>query len=501
MTVQYIQPTEAIVDPNTGDILPIFVPRPETLRALEAYAFTDDSGKPIDWTPGQIEIIDCILHRSAPDARKRIQIIATTQYGKSLAVAAGVVIRASLKPEKWAIVAGTGEKARIIMEYVIMLALNNEIIRTQLNVENNLDRLRMKRSADRLTFKRKGEVRVYSADATRVYETSKSLMGFGAPNIIEDESALIGDVLQATVMRMLGGTQDNFLIKIGNPFTRGHFLRTWVGGNYYRIFIDYKRAMREGRLTPEFIAEMKEEAMFDILYGCLFPEADAMDAKGWLPLLTDVEIQRAIVEGEMPFGYFRLGADVAGGGRNYSTIILRAYNVARKLYKKSEPDTMKFLGQIQHYQVALGVARDDIFLDMVGIGKGAYDAGRKVNDQLNGVNGGAEPADKTRFVNLRAEMYWRAREWVLRGGKLEKDQDATSDNQLGDWKQLSQVKYKVQDGSGKIIIMSKQEMLLNGIQSPDVADGFAQTFAKGEKTAESHAHSIQTPAPNPDPYE
>jgi hypothetical protein len=499
--IHYIQPKIAWVDPNTKQELPTFIPRQSTLQMLEAYLFTDDSGKSIEWTSGQIEIIDCILQRSAPNGLKRIEIIASTQYGKSLAVAAGLVIRCSLKPEKWAIVAGTDEKAKIIMEYVIMLSLNSDMVRTQLEATNNLDRLRMKKSADRLTFKRKGEVKVYSANATMTTETSKSLMGFGAPNVIEDESALVGDTLQATVMRMLGGSKDNFLIKIGNPFTRGHFLRTWLNGQYYRIFIDYKRAIAEGRYSQEFINEMKDEALFSILYGCLFPESDMVDAKGWMALLSEDEVKRSIVEAEVPFGFFRLGCDVAGGGRNFSAIILRSYNLARKIYKENESDTMLFLGKIQTYQVQLGVLRDDIFVDKVGIGRGLYDRGRQLNDELNGVNGAAEPADKSLYVNLRAEMYWRARQWLLRGGKLEKDDNVTKDNPLGDWKQLTKIMYKVQSGSGKIIIMSKEEMLKNGIDSPDIADGFAMTFAKGEKDVKTANRSIPTVLPNPDPYE
>lgn len=459
------------VDPNTNETLPDFSPRQETIEMLKFYNFTDDTGRPIEWALGQIVIIDCIFKRSAPDGKKRIEIIASTQYGKSLAVAAGLVVRASILPEKWAIVAGTKEKARIIMEYVTMLALNSKPIRTQLDSETSLDKLRMRKSQDRLTFKRKGEIRVYSADATRVSETSKALMGFGSPNVIQDEAALVDDVLQSTIMRMLGGSKDNFLIKIGNPFTRGHFLRTWVNGQYYRIFIDYKRALAEGRYSQEYIDEMKEEAMFEILYGCLFPGSGQMDSKGWLPLLTDIEIERATVEAEVPFGDFRLGNDVAGGGRNYSVIVLKAYNVARKVYKEHEPDSMKFLGNIMKIQKELVVAREDVFVDSVGVGKGLYDRGRQMNDMMFGVNGGAIPDDKNRFVNLRAEMYWRAREWILRGGKLESDSD---------WRQLTQVKYKVQSGSGKIIIMSKEEMLKNGIDSPDVADAFAMCFAKQE---------------------
>lgn len=473
-------------------MLPYFVPRKETLEMLELYKFTDDAGKVINWTNGQIEIIDCILHRSAPDGKKRIEIIASTQYGKSLAVAAGVVIRASLKPERWAIVAGTEEKARIIMEYAIMLALNHDAIRAQLTPDTPLDRLRMKRSATRLTFRRKGEIRVYSAEAKRVAETSKSLMGFGAPNVIEDEAALIGDVLQATVMRMLGGTADNFLIKIGNPFTRGHFWRTWRDGNYYRIFIDYERALKEGRYTEEFIAEMKEEAMFDILYACLFPEEGSMDLKGWIPLLTDQDIERATVEADQPFGTFRLGNDVAGGGRNFSVTVLRAYNVARKIYKENQPDTMIFVGNIIRFMQGLAVAGEDVSIDKVGVGKGSFDRLREMNDKIVGVNGGDEPADKTRYFNHRAEMYWRMREWILRGGKLEKDDD---------WKQLTKVKYKVADSSGKIKIMSKEEMLKEGIDSPDVADALSMTFARSDiPPAEKGQVSAPSGAPDPDPY-
>lgn len=488
----YRQQQVQITDPNTNELLPFFTPHKETITVLEAYRFTDDSEKPIIWTNGQIEIIDCILWRQAPDGKKRIEIIASTQYGKSLAVAAGVVIRSSLKPEKWAIVAGTEEKARIIMEYAIMLALNHDGIRAQLTPDTSLDRLRMKKSADRLTFRCKGEIRVFSAEAKNTSETSKALMGFGSPNVIEDEAALINDILQATVMRMLGGTADNFLIKIGNPFTRGHFWRTWRDGNYYRIFIDYKRALSEHRYTEDFINEMREEAMFGVLYACLFPDEAAMDLKGWTPLLTLQEIERATVEAEQPFGTFRLGNDVAGGGRNFSVCVLRAYNVARIIYKKNQPDTMMFTGEIIHFQQQLGVNREDVFIDKVGIGKGPYDRLRENNDRVVGVNAGDEPADKSRYVNLRAEMYWRLREWVLHGGKLEKSPD---------WNQLSKIKYKVADSSGKIKIMSKEEMLKEGVDSPDVADALSLTFAHSDiPPAQSGPKERQEAAPTTDPY-
>ncbi len=467
--------------------------RKATLRLLKSYAFKD-AGELIDWKEGQLEVIDCILHRSSPDGKKRIQIIAATRYGKSLSVAAGVVIRASLKPEKWAIVAGTKEKARIIMEYITMFSLDCPIIRAQLEIETPLDRLRMKRSQDRLNYKRGGEVRVFSADSRRIQSTSTSLMGFGAPNVVGDESALIPDILQATIMRMLGDKTDNFMVKVGNPFHRNHFLRTWRNERYHKILIDYRRGLKEGRFTKEFIDEMREEALFGILYECLFPEEGSIDSKGWSTLLTDTEIERAFVKDEVAFGEKRLGCDVAGGGRNYSVVVLHAYNVAKKIYKKNESDTMIFAGEISVMASEHNVKDRDIYVDRVGIGKGTYDRLREMKNAVIGVGGGSSPANKSRFANLRAEMYWRLREWILQGGKLEKSDD---------WYQLAQIKYKVADSSGKLKIMSKQEMLREGVDSPDVADALSLTFARTQSTPayQKQQDEVIQEEVNPDPYE
>ncbi len=444
--------------------------RQNTLDLINVFKLEDDKGLVIPWTEGQLEIIDSIVNRSATTGQKRVQIIAATQYGKSLAVGAGLVLRAVHKPEKWALVAGTKEKARIIMEYVIMFSLNNEGIRTRLNVEESLDRLRMRKSQDRITYKSKGEIRAYSADASRITQTSKSLMGFGSPNVVEDESALIPDKLQATVMRMLGGDADNFLVKIGNPFENNHFRRTWDGHRYHRIFIDYVRALEEGRFTQDFIEEMREEPFFDILYECKFPSHGLEDEKGWNTLLSKDEVDRAMVEDFDMFGQLRLGADVAGGGRNYSAIVLRGANYARRIYKKREPDTMIFATNLLRFGSFYKVKDRHHYIDKVGIGKGAFDKLRNARDSATGVNGGDSPADIARFKNLRAEMYWRTREWILRGGKLQKDKD---------WYQLCDIKYKA-DVSGRLKLMTKEEMLRNQIDSPDIADSLAMTFVRKE---------------------
>ena len=135
----------------------------------------------------------------------------------------------------------------------------------------------------------------------------------------------------------------------------------------------------------------------------------------------------------------------------------------------------------------------DIFIDKVGVGKGAYDRLAEQLRNVVGVNAGEEPSDKSRFANLRAEMYWRTREWIIAGGKLEKDDD---------WYQLAQIKYKT-DSYGRLKIISKEELLRHGIDSPDVSDSCALTFAKKENYPANSYSDTDYEYPEPiddDPY-
>lgn len=442
-------------------------------KVLKTFTFKDESGEPITFTPGQLQILDVILNRQSPDGKKRIHIMTPTRYGKSATVAAGVVVRASTKNEKWAIVAGSRDKAQIIMDYAINYALDDPLIQTQLSIDGSLERLRRERSRDRLTFLRGGEMRVFSADSRNRQELGNTLMGMGASSIILDEAALIDDDIFAKIMRMLGDNKDNFLVKIGNPFRRNHFLKSFQSDLYYKIFIDWRQAVNEGRFTPEFVEEMQEQAFFDIFYEVKFPEADSMDESGWIPLLTDLDIERAFVDQDQPFGEKRLGVDVACGGRNYSVVVMRAENMAKKLLKNRDPDTMSLVGSVLSLKSEHGVQERNIFVDKVGVGKGTYDRLSEQFQAVVGVNAGQEPTDKVRFTNLRSEMYWRAKEWVERGGKLQRDDD---------WYQLAQIKYKP-DSYGRIKIMSKEEMLRHGIDSPDFADAFVLTFVRSATSA------------------
>lgn len=441
---------------------------------LKAFKFNDDAGDPMVLTNGQREILRCIVTRQSPTGQTRIHIQTPTRYGKSAVVAIGVVVGAAVKGEKWAIIAPSQDKAQIIMDYCVRYALDNPMLKETLDLKGDvLERLRRERSRNRLTFIGSGEVRIFTADVRNRQTVGNALMGFGAANIVEDESALIPDDVHAKIMRMLANSTDNFLVKIGNPFTRGHFLKSSQDPKYHKIVIDWRIGVAEGRYLQEYIEEVRGLPFFDVLWEAQFPSSGMMDTQGWYPLLTDMDIDKAMVDLDQMFGELHLGVDVAAGGANYSVVVERSYNVARKLLKDRNADTMTLATNVVAIFKSELIQPFNAAIDKVGVGQGVYDH-LKRQIAISGVNAGETASNSEMFSNKRAEMFWRLREWILGGGKLLRDPD---------WYQLCNIKYK-QDLRKRVKIITKEELLLQGIDSPDIADALSLTFAHGGMATE-----------------
>lgn len=456
-----------------------YKPQKGTLEALEFFAFEEDNGKPIRWTPGQVEIIDCVIHRKAPDGKNRIQCLCMTRYGKSLSVAAGLLILASCQTHKIAIVAGKKEHAQIIMEKMIMLGLNCPYTRDLFEKGGNADRLRDKKASDRIFFApTKSEIQTYSAESSR-NELSGSLMGFGADTLIEDESAWIPDHIQGTVGRMLGDhAEDSFMIKIGNPFFRNHFYRTWTSERYYKIFIDCYRALLEGRITKEFIEEQREEdrTMFEINYECKFPPEGITSSDGYMALITTDMLEQAQERNLTSVGEPRLGIDVARSGRDFNVMVLRTDNMASVVKKWQAPNSTdtaidstiadEIIEVIKQYNIK----PSNCFIDDTGVGGGVTDFLKYKGYTITPVTFGGASSNKDEFLNLRAELYagkGGLKNWLEMGSAL---------NPSPEWQDMLTIRYR-KNPVGKLQIESKEDMRKRGLHSPDVTDALVLTFA------------------------
>jgi len=125
--------------------------------------------------------------------------------------------------------------------------------------------------------------------------------------------------------------------------------------------------------------------------------------------------------------------------------------------------------------------------DVIGVGAGVVDRLREIGLPIFGVNVGETSSEPDRYMRLRDELWWKAREWFMaRDCKIPNDQALISDLVGPTYKPLS---------SGKLQIESKDDMKKRGIKSPDVADAFCLTFAGGEFAADYRRHHTALDAP------
>jgi hypothetical protein len=442
----------------------------EIVRTL----YKNPQGQPFEMTNSQASLFDAIYRK----LKSRLLVLCWTQMGKSDTVSMAILTRITTFPERWCIIGGTEEKAKIIMNKLIGHIFDNEYTKSKLNMKNfeSVERLRHERSRSRLTFSVGdgiGEVFILSGDSSRKgQDAGDTAVGHGAANIIVDDAPLLNDTVNAKIARMLGGFKDNFYMKIGNALNRNHFFRAFQSDKYTKIIIDYKLGIEEGRQTKEFFEDMREEMnddiLFDSFYGCIFPPEDSAVGGVWVPLFTETEIERA--QEEVPhFGEKKLGVDVADSGADHDIIVNRSNSFAEVLYDTQHSDQMKLAGMTIAKHKELDAGR--VYIDRNGVGAGLCSRLRELGFIHRGINYGEKSFDSL-FSNKKAELFWAAKKWLNQGGKLSKDKR---------WLQLTNILYSVSESNGKIQIMPKKIALNMGIKSPDVADAFAMTFYDRDK--------------------
>lgn len=463
--------------------------RHESLRNLARLFVVDGVPASEIITDGQLELWEKLIYRD----NKRVQIITSTQYGKSLWVALACIIITCIEEEMVAVIAPSSEKAKIIMRYFIEHLGDNIVFGSKLEKNTRLEKLRQEENKERIIFNNGGGIFVVSAQQKNATKSVEAAMGMGAKNVIMDEACLIMDNTESTIFRMIAGKgPDAFYCKIGNPFYSqppySHFKQTWDEGRYDKVFIDYKQAIAEGRYTQEFIDEARTRPLFDVLFECKFPPLDVIDEKGYRPLVQEeswitqgvtkqmlfdeIKKQKPLdeqdVAGKMVQTYDNvyLGGDIGGGG-DYNEFVVRCGKYAFVAERTKTKDTMTNIPVVEDIVTHFGIPWENVHLDDIGIGRGVSDRLIEKGYDICPVSVGERANDSETYMNLKAELWWAGREW------LKREDTAVCDT--GNWYQLLWLRYKV-NSERKVQAEPKQDMKKRTGKSPDTADAFMLTF-------------------------
>lgn len=234
------------------------------------------------------------------------------------------------------------------------------------------------------------------------------------------------------------------------------------------------------RVSKEYISEMEKRYerssnVFRVRILGEFPLSDSDTVIG-LDLVEGAQERDVALQENEPILY---GVDVARYGDDASAVCIRQGNQVLadcKLWRKL--DLMQTTGRVMEMidaGRAAGKPVDSVMVDSIGLGSAVVDRMAELGAPVVGINVSEAPSMGSSYLNLRAELWFKAREWLQgRDVRLPKDEKLAGELVLP----------KYQYGSnGKIRIESKEAMKQRAGISPDCADAFCLTFAGPALTA------------------
>ena len=280
-------------------------------------------------------------------------------------------------------------------------------------------------------------------------------------------------------------------ILTGNPvrtsglFFDSHHKLKWDGtgeiqpGQWYCIHVN---AENSSRVSKQFLAEAalrwgKDSNQYRVRVLGEFPTSDADTIIPYEHVLSAQT--RDIVEPKDQAAVW--GLDPARFGDDRSALTKRRGTVIPEVTKVWRQKDVMQLSALVHEE--WNATPNDqkpraICVDSIGLGAGVVDRLRMLGLPVRGVNVSETAAFSDRYANLKAELWFRAKEWFAKKDcKIPEDDPVPGGIALG--AELALPKFRFLP-SGKLQVESKAELKKRGFPSPDVADSFILTLAETE---------------------
>ena len=426
----------------------------------------------VELTPMQIEIVRLIAY----DEHPRVLIVCMTRYGKSFCTSIALLLWILMnKGKRLVIVAPTNDKTTIIRNHMANFISHSPLFTSLLDIDRTgFEKIRKEVSKKRMTWKNGVEMRTLTAEGE-----GAALMGFGGDKLVVDEECDIKfEVYRSKLFRMLGDNPDSTYVGIGNPWHRDNQMHQhWLSPDWLKIHIDYKIALREGRIAPDFVTEQENQITpreFQVLYKAEFPEEseDQLILLEWIKkAVRDKPKDILSSEGEQ-----RMSIDVARFGNDLTVFTkgkkFKSLYIVDEIEQHSKEDTMTTVGRArQMLNKDKEVKR--ICVDTDGLGGGVSDRLQELKNegeitprivQFHGGKGVIGEEEKKRFLNQKAQAYFHLRRQFEKGNIIIPNHPKLID-------QLSKMKWML-SSSNKIKILDPGEAAddTSEKKSPDFAD-------------------------------
>lgn len=311
-------------------------------------------------------------------------------------------------------------------------------------------------------------------------EKPEALAGVHSDNVllIGDEASGIPDPVFESAAGSMSG-HNAVTVLAGNPVrSTGLFYDTFhkLRDIWFTVHIS---CVGHPRVSPDFVEDIRRR------YGEL-SNAFRIRVLGEFPLADDdtvipFELMEGALKREVTAHMVKeiWGVDCGRFGSDPSALARRKGNVLVKpVETRLGWDTMRVVGWVKsEFDMVPYLERpSEILVDSIGIGSGVLDRLVELGLPARGINVSEAPSIfDERYVNLRAELWFKGKEWLAL-----KDCNIADDEGLGG--ELVGPKYTITSG-GKYQVESKPEMKKRGLPSPNKADAFLLTLASEAVTA------------------
>jgi phage terminase large subunit len=418
--------------------------------------------EPDEW---QVELLDAV----AAPAIRRISVRSGHGVGKSTGVAMAAIWHVLMRyPSKTVVTAPTSSQL-----FDALFAEMKNIAKRLKPPFNNLLEIK----ADRIELKSSPESTFISCRTSRA-EQPEALAGVHSENVLllaDEASGVPEAVFEAASGSMSGHNATTVLT--GNPTRNtGFFYETHnrLKDDWYTMHVS---CVTSPRVSDDYVEDMKKR------YGEDSPAYHVRVLGNFPPSEEDTVIPVALIDHAM-HNDIKIhedtraiwGLDVARQGGDASVLAKRQGPVIHPLTVWRNLDLMQLSGAVKAEYDSLAPSKRpiEIIVDSNGFGAGVLDRLRELGLPARGLNVSERAMSKDTYLNLRAELWFKAKGW-LEG----MDVSLPMDDAL--WAELAAPRYQF-TSSGKIQVESKESMKKRGVPSPDRADAVCLCLADDHTT-------------------
>lgn len=337
--------------------------------------------------------------------------------------------------------------------------------------------------SDRIELRAAPDESFFSARTAR-RESPEALQGVHSDHVllIADEASGVEEAIFEAAVGSMSGHNATTILASNPTKTSGFFFDTH--NKLRRLGPDDDRpgtwkcyhigAKDSPRVTDDFIADVaarygEDSNAYRVRVLGEFPKSDEDTVVPYY--LVEAAAERDIVV-DLDEEATIWTVDVARFGADKSVVMERTARSVEWAEEYKGLDTMELVGRIKYrYDSTLPTRRpDEILVDVIGLGAGVVDRLKELGLPVRGINVSESASMSDSYINLRAELWFKAREWLeQKQGRINPElHELRAELVIPTYKYTS---------SGKVQVESKDSMKKRGHKSPNYADAFVLSFA------------------------